>query len=63
MVRAGHCGPTGVLWYQGYYDGSKILTTGTMATANTIQSGDNRTDSELIGGESGSLTPYRGPID
>ncbi|MEN2736794.1 hypothetical protein ABCS02_03290 [Microbacterium sp. X-17] len=50
MMSAGHCGPTGVLWYQGYYDGANIQSNGTMGTVQTVQWGNNRTDSELISG-------------
>lgn len=37
MMSAGHCGPSGVLWYQGYYDGTSIQKNGTMGTVQSVQ--------------------------
>jgi len=53
MGTAGHCGATGVSWYQGYYDDSTkvIEQTGTMGSAYARIWGDNKTDAELLNDE------------
>jgi hypothetical protein len=56
MMTAGHCGPVGSSWYQGYYDGTTIWNSGTMGTASSVQWGDNRTDGALLKGS--SYSPY-----
>lgn len=56
MMTAGHCGPAGASWYQGYYDGTTIWNSGTMGTASYVQWGDNRTDGALLSGS--SYSPY-----
>lgn len=54
MSTAGHCGPTGTAWQQGYYDSGsgRINTTGSMGTERSVQWGDNRMDAATIGGGS-----------
>lgn len=56
MMTAGHCGPVGASWYQGYYDGTYIWNSGTMGTASYVQWGNNRTDGALLSGS--SYSPY-----
>jgi hypothetical protein len=56
MMTAGHCGPTGTSWYQGYYDGTNINESGTMGTVTVQQWGNNRIDGEIMNGS--SYAPY-----
>jgi hypothetical protein len=49
-LSAGHCGPTGTLWYQGYYANNTVYNTGIMGTTATTQWGNGRIDGELIEG-------------
>ncbi|WP_212913255.1 hypothetical protein [Streptomyces sp. TS71-3] len=50
MGTAGHCGPTGLSWRQGYYDESAqtIHYTGTMGSAYTRIWGNGKSDAELL---------------
>jgi hypothetical protein len=54
MSTAGHCGPTGTVWQQGYYEsGAQIIhTTGTMGTETSVQWGNNRMDAAIMNGGS-----------
>ena len=52
MMTAGHCGPSGTTWYQGYFDGAQIQYTGTMGTATTVKFGGNQIDSAYLAGGS-----------
>ncbi|HEY5224888.1 MAG TPA: hypothetical protein VIJ18_17800 [Microbacteriaceae bacterium] len=52
MMTAGHCGPTGTVWDQGYYDGTNIQYSGTMGTDVNTSWGNNRIDGELLSGNS-----------
>lgn len=54
MSTAGHCGPTGTAWQQGYYEsGAQLIhTTGPMGTASSVQWGNNRMDAAILGGGS-----------
>jgi hypothetical protein len=58
MTSAGHCGPTGTVWTQGYYDTSNntLYNSGTMGTVQNTQWGNNRPDAELI--TKSSWAPY-----
>ncbi|MBT8163482.1 S1 family peptidase [Arthrobacter sp. GN70] len=56
MMSAGHCGPTGTAWNQGYFDGSNIYISGSMGTASSVQWGNNRIDGALLTGA--SYAPY-----
>jgi len=55
MLTAGHCGAAGTSWMQGYWDGSKIQSSGDMGTASTVSWENNKVDGALIGG--GSYSP------
>lgn len=55
MLTAGHCGPAGTHWFQGYWDGSKIQSSGDMGDAATVSWANNAPDGTLISG--GSYTP------
>lgn len=50
MSTAGHCGPAGTVWTQGYYDpGSNTLyNAGYIGTAFSVQWGQSRPDIELM---------------
>ncbi|MDZ5444384.1 hypothetical protein U2F26_16815 [Micromonospora sp. 4G57] len=66
MATAGHCGPTGSVWNQGYLDTSTntLYRTGTMGTVGRVEWGNNRMDAEVIGGGSywaGAV--YTGPYN
>jgi len=58
MSGAGHCGPTGTIWAQGYYEPSNntLYKTGTMGTVYSTQWGNQRIDGELMSG--GSWDPF-----
>lgn len=58
MTSAGHCGPTGTIWTQGYYDTSNntLYNSGSMGTVQDTQFGNNRPDNELI--TKSSYFPY-----
>ena len=60
MLTAGHCGPTGTVWDQGYYPGTGgiIYITGTMGTDSLTQWGNNRVDGELLQGATYGYDPY-----
>lgn len=60
MLTAGHCGPTGTVWDQGYYPGTGgiIYITGTMGTDTITQWGNNRVDGELLQGATYGYDPY-----
>ena len=60
MLTAGHCGPTGAVWDQGYYPGtgSTIYITGTMGTDQNTQWGNNRVDGEYLTGATYGYDPY-----
>ncbi|HEX9089714.1 MAG TPA: hypothetical protein VF867_19640 [Arthrobacter sp.] len=55
MLTAGHCGPVGTHWYQGYWDGSKIQSSGDMGNAAAVSWSNNQIDGTLLSG--GSYTP------
>lgn len=59
MLTAGHCGPTGTVWDQGYYPGtgSVIYITGTMGTDTVTQWGNGRVDGELLQGATYGYDP------
>lgn len=50
MMTAGHCG--GSSWYQGYYNGSTIVESGTMGSVAKRFWGNNEIDSEILTGGS-----------
>jgi hypothetical protein len=52
VASAGHCGPTGRVWYQGYFDetSSTIYESGTMGTAGHVEFGNNRMDAQVLTG-------------
>jgi hypothetical protein len=52
MMTAGHCGPTGTVWDQGYYDGATIQYSGSMGTDVNTSWGNDRIDGELLSGNS-----------
>jgi hypothetical protein len=58
MTSAGHCGPTGTVWTQGYLDTSNntLYKTGSMGTVQDTQYGTNRPDDALI--TKSSWAPY-----
>jgi hypothetical protein len=58
MSSAGHCGPTGTIWAQGYYDPSNntLYKSGNMGTVYTTQFGNGRIDAELM--NKSSWDPY-----
>lgn len=51
MLTAGHCGPSGVTWSQGYFDQGTgtLYSTGLMGFADSVEWGNNRMDAETIG--------------
>jgi len=55
MLTAGHCGPAATHWFQGYWDGSNIQTSGDMGNAATVSWANNQIDGTLLSG--GSYTP------
>ncbi len=57
MSTAGHCGPNGRAWQQGWFDkpNSRIYENGLMGTDYNTQFGNNRPDGELLKG--GSYAP------
>lgn len=55
MLTAGHCGAAGTAWSQGYWDGTKIQSSGDMGTAAAVSWENNKVDGALIGG--GSYSP------
>ncbi|WP_412734350.1 S1 family peptidase [Krasilnikovia sp. MM14-A1259] len=66
MSTAGHCGPAGTAWQQGYFEtGTQtIYVTGPMGTVRAVQWGNNRMDAETLDG--GSYWPgavYGGQLD
>lgn len=66
MSTAGHCGPTGTVWQQGYYEsGAGIIhTTGTMGTETAVQWGNNRMDAAIMnGGSYWNGAVYGGQVD
>jgi hypothetical protein len=53
MSSAGHCGPQGTDWMQGYFDGSQIRYTGNIGTVSAnVQWGNGQTDAEMMAGSS-----------
>jgi hypothetical protein len=60
MSSAGHCGPTGTVWSQGYYDPSNntLYKTGNMGTVYTTQWGNGRIDAELMNNSSWAPDVY-----
>lgn len=52
MATAGHCGPAGAVWYQGYYDQSTgtIWNSGVMGTAAGVVWGNNLPDGAILNG-------------
>jgi hypothetical protein len=50
MSSAGHCGPNGTVWTQGYFDepSQTLYRTGTMGTVFSVQWGNGRIDAELM---------------
>ncbi|MEU4213995.1 hypothetical protein [Actinoplanes sp. NPDC026623] len=58
MLSAGHCGPTGTVWYQGYYDSGTVYNTGILGSTTTMQWGNGRLDGELIQGSQYGYFPY-----
>lgn len=54
MATAGHCGPTGTLWYQGYYDtvDQQIYISGTMGNTISSQYGGGAIDAAMLSGNS-----------
>ncbi|MGH3636189.1 MAG: hypothetical protein ACRDTS_19300 [Mycobacterium sp.] len=58
MSTAGHCGPYGTIWSQGYYDtsNSTLYKSGIMGTVFTVQWGNQRIDGELM--NNGSWAPW-----
>ena len=48
MLTAGHCGSSGVQWYQGYFDGSNVLVSGVMGEAGAVHFGNSDIDAELL---------------
>jgi hypothetical protein len=55
MLTAGHCGPANTHWLQGYWDGSKVQSSGVMGDAATVSWTNNAPDGTLLTG--GSYTP------
>lgn len=53
MLTAGHCGPNGTSWQQGYYDGSGIAKSGPAGTASSVHWEDNNPDVALLSGGAG----------
>lgn len=62
MSTAGHCGPTGTIWNQGYYDPSSntLYNTGYMGRNYAVQWGDNEIDGALMDNyqNNASWSPY-----
>lgn len=66
MSTAGHCGPTGTVWQQGYFEGGAqiIHTTGTMGTETSVQWGNNRMDAAIMArGSYWNGAVYGGTVD
>ncbi|ROS36448.1 hypothetical protein [Curtobacterium sp. PhB78] len=53
MLFAGHCGPNGAKWQQGYYDNGTIASSGSAGTASSVHWEANNPDVALLSGGNG----------
>jgi hypothetical protein len=56
MLTAGHCGPNGTAWEQGYFDGTVMQTTGSIGKATSVHYEANNPDVALLSGGQGFTT-------